>query len=116
MHDLDNRGAVEGGCSGEVFMWTDSTMNDFSNFSPGEPNDWSDGQAHCTHGCDDYWSPSGGGCDDDAVGVAAGTGGEDCVLQVRIQAIYHSQRLDSGVFLRLLLVWTGSVPRWWWRG
>jgi hypothetical protein len=80
MHDLDELGAVEGGCSGETFQWTDDTMNDFSNFSPGEPNDWSNGQAHCTSGCDNYWSPSGGGCQDDAVGVAAGAGGEDCVL------------------------------------
>lgn len=81
MHDLENLGALEGGCSGETFMWTDGTMNDFSNFSPGEPNDWANGEAHCTGGCDDYWSPSGGGCQDDAVGVSGGTGGEDCVLQ-----------------------------------
>ncbi len=40
---LDELGAVEGGCSGETFIWTDGTYNDFSNFSPGEPNDWSDG-------------------------------------------------------------------------
>ena len=78
LHDRDELGAVEGGCSGETFIWTDGTDNDFSNFSPGEPNDWSDGQAHCTTGCDGYWSPSGGGCQDDAVGVSGGTGGEDC--------------------------------------
>ena len=80
LHDRDELGAVEGGCSGETFIWTDGTDNDFSDFSPGEPNDWSDGQAHCTTGCDGYWSPSGGGCQDDAVGVSGGTGGEDCVM------------------------------------
>ena len=76
LHDREELGAVEGGCAAAAFMWTDATTNDFTNFAPGEPNDWSNGEAHCTTNCDTYWSPSGGGC---TAASADSSGNEDCV-------------------------------------
>jgi hypothetical protein len=40
LHDMD----TEGGCNGDAFVWTDGTHNDFSAWSPGEPNDWATDQ------------------------------------------------------------------------